>query len=140
VIFLLFVVFGLNQNAATQRGSTENIIYAMHAELANPCMLDPTLAEVLVNMRGDDSQLTEIEAVRCEKQPLNLLDIWPPGFMRYQRDLLAQEQWDAWHNDCTALFPDGGERLSGTRWEELGFADDPTFRVPVGRFLFAASE
>ena len=64
VISLLFVVFSLNQNTAAIHGSTENIIFEMHADLTNQFMLDPTLAEILVKMRGDSPQLSAIEAVR----------------------------------------------------------------------------
>jgi len=104
VISLLFVVFSLNQNTAAIHGSTENIIFEMHADLTNQFMLDPTLAEILVKMRGDSPQLSAIEAVRWEKYPLNLLDIRALAFMRYQRDLLAQDQWYAWNDYFMGLF------------------------------------
>ncbi len=64
VVSLLFVVLSLSQNTAAIHGSTENIIFEMHAELANQFMLDPTLAEILVKMRSENPQLTDIEAVR----------------------------------------------------------------------------
>ncbi len=64
VVSLLFVVFSLNQDTAAMHGSTENIIFEIHAELANQFMLDPTLAETLVKMRSDNPQLTDIDAVR----------------------------------------------------------------------------
>jgi hypothetical protein len=92
VISLVFVVFSLNQNTAAIHGSTENILFERHADLANQFMLDPSLAEILVKMRSDDPELTEIEAVRWEKYQLNLLDIRALAFNRYQRDLLAVDQ------------------------------------------------
>ena len=140
VVSLLFVVLSLNQNTAAIHGSTENIIFEMHAELANQFMLDPTLAEIVVKKRSENPQLTDIEAVRWEKYQLDLLDIWALAFMPYQRDLLAQDQWVAWNDYFTGLFADGGERLSRTRWEELRFACDTTFWHHVGKSLFNSAD
>lgn len=64
VVWLLCVVFSLNRDTVAIHGSTENIILEMHAALANQFMLDPTLADILVKMRSDNPQLTDIDAVR----------------------------------------------------------------------------
>jgi hypothetical protein len=140
VVSLVFVVFSLNQNTAAIHGATENILFERHTDLANQFMLDPSLAEILVKMRGAAPQLTEIEAVRWEKYQLNLLDIWALAFNRYQRDLLASEQWTAWNTYFTDLFANGGEKLSKSRWDELEKAFDHEFWTHVAKSLYNTPE
>ena len=102
-------------------------------------MLDPSLAEILVKMRGESPELTEIEAVRWEKYQLNLLDTWALAYNRYERDLLAPQQWNEWDQYFIELFRTGGERLSREQWEEwkYGYGDD--FWSHVGQSLFSTS-
>lgn len=126
VVSLVFVVFSINQNTRAIQGSTENLIFERHAELTNKFMLDPSLAKILVKMRGPEPTLTEIEAVRWEKYQLNLLDIWALAFNRRKRDLLAYEEWIAWDRYFAETFRTGGEKLSLEQWDKLryGYADD----------------
>lgn len=138
VISLAFVVISLDQNTAAIHGSTENVLFERHADLANQFMLDPSLAGILVKMRSDDPRLTEIEAVRWEKYQLNLLDIWALAFNRHQRDLLAPDQWVAWDTYFTEMFKNGGEKLPRTRWEELRYGFDSTFWEHVRKSLYGS--
>jgi len=140
VVSLVFVVFSLNQNTAAIHGSTENLIFERHMDLANQFMLDPSLAGIMVKMRGADPQLSNIEAVRWEKYQLNLLDIWAMAFNRFQRDLLAVDQWNAWNTYFVELFTTGGEKLSKARWEELKYGFDPTFWQHVGKSLYPITQ
>ena len=136
VVSLIFVVHSVNQNTAAIQGSTENLIFERHAELTTNFMLDPSLAAILVKMRGENRELTDIEAVRWEKYQLNMLDTWALAYNRHQRDLLAPQQWNEWDRYFIELFRTGGERLSRDQWEEwtYGYGDD--FWSHVGHSLF----
>jgi hypothetical protein len=87
-------------------------------------------------MRGEDSELTEVEAIRWEKYQFNLLDIWALAYNRHQHDLLAPEQWVAWDRYFTEVFSTGGEKLSSEQWEkwQFGYADDFWQHVKVSLF------
>jgi len=127
VISLLVVAYSIDRNTAATHASNENILFERHAELANHFMLDPTLAEILVKRRNGDADLSDVEAVRWEKYELNLLDIWAMAYNRYQRELLAENQWVAWDTYFTHLFSSGGEAISKARWEELQYGFDKDF-------------
>ena len=133
---LVFLIFSVDQNTAAIQGSNENLLFERHTELATQFTLDPSLAELLLKMRGEDPELTPVEAIRWEKYQLNLLDIWAFAYNRHQRGLLGDEEWVAWDTYFTELFRAGGERLSHERWSELvyGFAAD--FWQHVGVALF----
>lgn len=136
VVSLLFLVHSVNQNTAAIQGSTENLVFERHTELTTHFMLDPSLAEILVKMRGENPQLTDVEAVRWEKYQLNLIDTWALAYNRHARDLLASKQWHEWDRYYVELFRTGGERLSEEQWEEwrFGYADD--FWLHVKESLF----
>lgn len=136
LVSLLFVIYSINQNTAALQGSTENLLFERHTELVNHFMDDPSLAAILVKMRGENPELDEIEAVRWEKYQLHLLDIWALAYNRYRRDLLAQEEWDAWNRYFTDLFRHGGERLTKSRWEELRYGYGDRFWTHVNGSLF----
>ena len=51
-VSLIFVIYSINQNTAAVQGSTENLIFERNTNLTNNFMLDPSLAEILVKMRG----------------------------------------------------------------------------------------
>lgn len=136
VISLLFVAFSINRNTDATYASSENLIFERHTELANQFMLDPTLAELLVKRRNGGADLSEVEAVRWEKYQLNLLDIWAMAYNRHQRDLLAEDQWEAWDRYFTYTFSYGGEVISKIRWEELEYGFDQDFWEHVGTALF----
>jgi hypothetical protein len=89
ILSLIFVVYSIRQNTAAIQGSTENLLFERHTELANLFLADPMLAAILVKMRGEAPVLNEIEAVRWEKYQLNLLDIWALAFNRHEAELLA---------------------------------------------------
>jgi hypothetical protein len=135
-VSLIFVIYSINQNTAAIQGSTENLIFERNTNLTNNFMLDPSLAEILVKMRGEDSELTEVEAIRWEKYQFNLLDIWALAYNRHQHDLLASEQWVAWDRYFTEIFSTGGEKLSSEQWEkwQFGYADDFWQHVKVSLF------
>jgi hypothetical protein len=139
VISLLFVGFSVRQNTAALQGSMENMLFEQHMDLANHFLADPSLAGILVKMRGEDPQLTAIEAVRWEKYQLNMLDIWTMAFTRRERGLLAEDQWEAWDEYFTELFRSGGEKLSRQRWEELKYGFKDEFWTHVGAALFGGS-
>ena len=136
VASLLFVVYSLNQNTNAIHGSTENVLFERHADLASQFISDPTMAAILVKRRSGGT-LTEIEAVRWEKYELNLLDIWALAYIRYGRDLLSDDQWNAWDVYFTDLFSDGGEKISKQRWVELERGFDHDFWQHVNDALFA---
>ncbi len=136
IVSLIFVAYSIEQNTAAIQGSNENLIFERHAELANQFMVDPSLAAILVKMRSDDPELTEIEAVRWEKYQLNLLDIWALAFNRYRSELLAESEWEAWDTYFTHLFAHGGEKISERRWRELEYGFGPEFWRHVGEALF----
>ena len=102
----------------------------------NNFMLDPSLAEILVKMRGENPELTDVEAIRWEKYQFNLLDVWALAYNRHQHDLLAPEQWFAWDRYFTEIFSTGGEKLSRQQWEEwqFGYADKFWQHVKVSLF------
>jgi len=136
VISLVFVMYSLNQNTAAIHGSTENIIFERHTDLANQFMLDPSLAAILVKMRNPKPQLSDVEAVRWEKYQLNLLDIWALAYNRHQRDLLSDSQWIAWNRYFSTVFSEGGEKLTKPRWQELEYGFDAEFWSHVGHSLY----
>jgi hypothetical protein len=136
VVSLIFVVHSVNQNTAAIQGSNENLIFERHTELTTNFMLDPSLAAILVKMRGENPELTEIEAVRWEKYQLNLLDTWALAYSHYERDLLAPRQWNEWDRYFIALFQTGGERLSKEQWEEWKYGYGDKFWSHVGQSLF----
>ena len=53
---------------------------------------------VMVKIRAADPSLTDVEAVRWEGCQLNL-GIWPLPYNRCKQDLLADEEWIAWHRE-----------------------------------------
>jgi hypothetical protein len=108
VVSLFFVVHSVNQNTAAIQGSTENLIFERHTELTTNFMLDPSLAAILAKMRGENPTLSEVEAIRWEKYQLNLLDTWALAYNRYERGLLAPQQWNEWDRYFTELFRTGG--------------------------------
>lgn len=135
-VSLLFVIFSINQNTAALHGSTENLLFEMHSDLASQFIADPTMASIMVEMRSDAPELTEIEAVRWEKYHLNLLDVWALAHTRHKRGLLGDDQWLTWDRYFAELFATGGERLSLERWQELHYGFDPGFWAHVGASLF----
>ena len=136
LVSLLFVIYSINQNTAALQGSTENLLFERHTDLVNHFMEDPSLAAILVKMRGENPQLDEIEAVRWEKYQLHLLDIWALAFNRFQRGLLAEDEWQAWDRYFTETFRTGGEKLSRERWEELRYGFGDGFWAHVKMALF----
>jgi hypothetical protein len=97
---------------------------------------DPALAEIMVKMRGEDPQLTPIQAVRWEKYHLNMLDIWALAHTRHERGLLGQDQWDTWDRYFVELFSEGAEGLTYERWDELQHGFDSDFWAHVRGALF----
>lgn len=136
VVSLLVVAYNINRNNEMTYGSMENLIFEQHMELANHVMADPSLAEILAKMRGENPQLSDIEAVRWEKYQTNMLDIWAMAYMRQQADLLGEDHWRAWDGYFTGLFRAGGERVTKQRWEELKFGYDQGFWAHVNVALF----
>jgi len=136
VVSLGFVVFSLNQNTDALHGATENIVFELHADLANKFISDESLAAILVKKRSSDPQLTDIEAVRWEKYELNMLDIWTLAFTRYNRGLLSDEQWQAWDVYFTGFFLSGDGMIEYSRWQELehGFSGDFWHHVNMALF------
>lgn len=114
---LLFVAYSVNHNTAALQGSIGNLLFEEHSDLANHFLADPSLAAIPVKMRSENPGLSDIEAVRWEKYRLNLLDIWAMACTRYERGLLADDQWSAWDEYFTELFRSSGEKLSRERWE-----------------------
>lgn len=136
VISLLIVAYSIDRNTVATHASNENILFERHAELANQFMLDPTLAEIMVKRRNGDTDVSEVEAVRWEKYELNLLDIWAMAYNRHQRELLAENQWNAWDTYFTHLFSSGAEAIPKSRWEELQYGFDHDFWEHVRAALF----
>jgi len=135
-ISLLFVVFSINQNTNALHGSTENVLFERHADLANLLISDASMAEILVKKRSGNTPLTEVEAVRWEKYELNLLDIWVVAYTRHARELLSDDQWKAWDGYFTELFSSNGQKISRKRWDELKYGFDPDFWRHVDDVLF----
>jgi len=140
IVSLIFVVFSINQNTAALQGATENLVFERHTELSIQFMLDPSLAEILVKMRGDNPQLSDVEALRWEKYQLNLLDIWALAFNRYENELLADNEWTAWDRYFTETFSRQAEALGEQRWKDLHYAYDADFWTHVGAALFPAND
>ena len=136
VVSLIFVVHSIDQNTAAIQGSTENLIFERHTEITTNFMLDPSLAEILVKMREDKPELTDIEAVRWEKYQLNLLDTWAIAYNRHQGELLASQQWHEWDRYFSETFRSGGEKLSREQWEEWRYAYGDGFWSHVEQSLF----
>lgn len=140
IVSLVFVGYSVRQNTAALQGSTENLIFERHTDLSMQFMLDPSLAELMVKMRGDEPHLTEIEAIRWEKYQLNLLDIWALAFNRYHADLLAESEWLAWDGFFGEVFRTGEEALSIELWREYQYGYDPRFWAHVHHALFGTAE
>lgn len=136
VISLLFVAYTIGQNTAALQGASDNILFERHAELANQFTADPSLAAIMVKMRSDDPQLSDVEAIRWEKYQFNLLDIWALAYMRHQADLLSERQWQAWDVYFIDLFRRGGERITRQRWNRLRRGFDAGFWAHVDSALF----
>ena len=94
VVSLVFVVLGIRQNTAAVQGGTENLLFELHADLANQFIEDPSMAAIAVKLRSGEGQLTPVESVRWEKYHLNMLDIWALAHTRNERGLLGQDQWE----------------------------------------------
>lgn len=139
VVSLLFVAYTIGQNTAALQGASDNILFERHAELANQFTSDPSLAEILLKMRTDDPQLSEIEAIRWEKYLFNMLDIWALAYMRHEADLLSDRQWQAWNTYFIELFTHGAERLSKQRWDGLRQGFDAGFWAHVDEALFTGA-
>lgn len=140
VVSLVFVGLSIRQNTSALQGATENLIFERHTDLSMQFMLDPSLAALLVKMRSDDPQLSDIEAVRWEKYQLNLLDVWALAFNRHQSDLLADSEWVAWDGFFTDVFSNQAEALSIERWHEMRFGYDPEFWSHVHTSVFPNDE
>jgi len=136
VVSLLFVANSVNRNIDVQQASTENLIFELHAQLANQVLADPSFARILFKMRSFRPELDQIEAIRWEKYQMGLLDIWSMAYRRHQVQLLSDEQWKAWDEYFTVLFTDGGEKLSRLRWEQLQSAYDDGFWTHVEQAVF----
>lgn len=136
VLSLLIVAYSVNQNTEALQGDNGNIIFERHAELTAHFMTDPTLAAILVKMRGPEPELDDVEAARWERYQLNMLDIWAMAYNRQRQDLLGPQQWNAWDTYFTELFRTGGERLSNQMWTEYTYGFDPDFWAHVERRLF----
>ena len=136
VVSLLFVVYSINQNTDAVQGSTENLIFERHTELTNHVMTDPSLAAIIVKMKSENPELSDVEAVRWEKYQNNLLDIWALAYNRHEARLMADEQWEAWDRYFVHTFSEGAEKLSKERWQELGYGYARPFWQHVGESLF----
>lgn len=78
-------------------------------------LVDPWMAAILVKMRSESPELTDIEAVRREKYQLNLLDTWALEYNRHERRLLAPQQWHEWkYGYGDAFWSHVGESLFGS--------------------------
>jgi hypothetical protein len=135
-VSLMFVVYSINQNTAALQGSSENMLFEMHADLANHFISDASMAEILVKKRRGDTPLSEVESVRWEKYELNLLDMWAMAFTRHQRELLSDTQWKAWDDYFTGLFLSNGQQISREQWNELKYGFGDAFWSHVNRTLF----
>lgn len=137
IVSLVFVGYSVRQNTAALQGATENLIFERHTALSMQFMLDPTLAEILVKMRGEDPHLSDVEALRWEKYQLNLLDIWALAFNRHENELLADSEWTAWDRYFIETFSRQAEAIGEQRWKELAYAYDADFWAHVGVALYA---
>jgi len=136
VISLLFVAFTIKQNTEALQGANENVIFERHAELASVFITEPSMAAIMVKMRGQNPQLSEVQAIQWEKYQLNLLDIWALARERYQQGLLSEYQWNTWDDYFTELFTSGAERISKVQWEELRYGFGGRFWLHVNESLF----
>ena len=136
VISLLFVTYSIKQNTNALQGQTENILFERHAELANQLVSDPSMAAILVKMRGVNPQLSAIESVRWEKYQLNMVDIWALAYTRHRDQLLSDPQWQAWDGYFTETFSTGGEKITRQQWNALVNGFDRGFWEHVDAELF----
>ena len=139
VVSLLFVAYSINRNTDATYAGSEDIIFERHSELANHFLADPTLAEIMVKRRTG-THLNSVEEVRWEKYILNLLDIWSTAYNRHQRQLLANEQWQAWDVYFTDLFKNGGEAFTEKSWQAQKLGYPPEFWSHVNSKLFVQQE
>lgn len=136
VISLIFVAFSIRQNTSALQGTTENLVFEKHSELASLFIADESMAEILGKVRSGESSLTEVEAIRWEKYILNLLDVWALAYHRHRDDLLADTQFQAWDDYFARLFCCQAEQLSAERWDELRYGFDAGFWNHVHDTLF----
>lgn len=139
VASLLFVAYSIRQNTDALHGASENVLFERHLELVNQFTADPSLAEIMVTMRGEAPTLNEIDAYRWERYKVNLLDIWVLAYMRHQDDLLSDRQWRAWDGYFTDLFANGAEKIDKAFWDRYRSGFDAGFWAHVNSALSLGS-
>jgi hypothetical protein len=135
VVSLVFVAFSIRQNTGALQGTTENLVFEKHAELASLFVADASLAAILAKKRSGEGELSDVEQVRWEKYLLNLLDVWALAYHRHRESLLSDQQFENWDSYFSRIFCCEAERISRDRWEELRYGFDPEFWSHVGEAL-----
>jgi hypothetical protein len=126
VISLLLVVYSLERNTAAQYGSTENLLFESHTNIASQFITDPTLAAIRIKVRHGEP-LSEVEAVRWDVYKALLLDVWSMAYSRHSEDLLADRHWQSWDTYFTDHFRNSDLRITQEWWDGNRSGFDPGF-------------